>query len=373
MQVLTQTKDISSQVNTFLDSIGRNSKNTKRSYKTSLNHFAEFLKSTKEKQTPDSIIPLLTKGKLNVYELLDQFVSYLTQQQNIAVESINLYMAAVRSYLEFYDIEIVPSKFRRRVKMPRAYDDPEEPLALSDIRRLLEYCNNARLTCYLLLLVSSGLRPMEAASLRVMDVDFTTSPTKLNIRKEISKTKRGRVIYCSDEATAHLKKLLTFRKNEMQPNSLIFSIRKDGRAPRTIYNKMLLQFAKLQSLAGKDQRKENSKRHEITLHSFRRTAFSIINEQTNSEYANWFLGHHHSVYWTHKESERRNIYLTKCIPFLTIYQETRDNTIEDALKEKHREIALLRRDMQNMRDEWHALLSEPERFMAMLEEGRRKS
>ena len=102
MEVLAPTKDISNQVNTFLDSIGRNSKNTKRSYKTSLIHFTEFLKSTKEKQTPDSIIPLLTKGKLNVYELLDQFVSYLTQQQKIAVESINLYLAAVRSSLRLY-------------------------------------------------------------------------------------------------------------------------------------------------------------------------------------------------------------------------------------------------------------------------------
>lgn len=194
-------------------------------------------------------------------------------------------MAAVRSFLMYFDIDIVPGRFKRRVKMPKSYADPEEPLSLSDIRELLEFCSNARLTCYLLLLVSSGLRPTEAASLRLNDVDFTSAPTRINIRKEITKTKRGRIVYCSNEATAHLKKLLTFRKNEMQPNALIFSIRKDGRAPRTIYNKMLLQFAKLQSVADKDQRKENSKRHKITLHSFRRTAFSIINEQTNSEYA----------------------------------------------------------------------------------------
>jgi integrase len=334
VQVLT--KD--TRVNTFLSSIGRNSKNSKRAYGAGLTHFAGFLRH--EQQTADNIIPFLAKGKINVYELLDQFVSYLTQQ-NITVKSLTLYMAAVRSFLEYYDVGIVPSKFRRRVKMPKLYDDPEEPLSLSDIRDLLEFCNNTRLTCYLLLLVSSGLRPMEAASLRLMDVDFSTNPTRLNIRKEITKTKRGRVVYCSDEATTHLQKLLKFRKNEMQPDTLIFSIRKDGRAPVTIYYKMLLQFEKLQAIADKDQRKENSKRHKITLHSFRRTAFSIINEQTNSEYANWFLGHNHSVYWTHKEAERSNIYLTKCMPFLTIYQETRDNTIETALREKDRTIKLL--------------------------------
>lgn len=70
--------DKGNQVNTFLESIGRSSKNSKRIYGTSLNHFAEFLKSSK-KQTPGTIVPLLAKGKANVYELLDQFVSYLTK------------------------------------------------------------------------------------------------------------------------------------------------------------------------------------------------------------------------------------------------------------------------------------------------------
>jgi integrase len=244
-------------------------------------------------------------------------------------------MAAVRSYLEYYDIDIVPSKFRRRVKMPRSYDDPEEPLSLSDIRELLEFCNNTRLTCYLLLLVSSGLRPMEAASLRLCDVDLTSSPTRINVRKETTKTKRSRVIYCSDEATTHFKKLLKFRKNDLQADTLIFSIKKHSKLPQSIYNKMLIQFERLQAIADKDQLKEHGKRHKITLHSFRRTCFSIINEQTNSEYANWFLGHNH------REQERREIYRTKCMPFLTIYQETRDNSIEAALREKDQTIRLL--------------------------------
>jgi integrase len=362
--------DKDARINTFLDSIGRNSKNSRRAYATGLAHFTAFLRPNK--QTPENMIPLLIRGEdVNVYEILDQFVSYLIRA-NISAKTIDLYMAAVRSFLEYYDVDIVPSKFRRRVKMPKVFSEPEEPLSLSDVRDLLEFCNNTRLICYLLLLVSSGLRPMEAASLRVMDVDFSTSPTRITVRKEKTKTKRGRVIYCSDEATAHLQKLLKFRKNDLQPETLIFSVKKDAKAPSTIYFKMLLQFEKLERVADKDQRKENSKRHKITLHSFRRTAFSIINEQTNSEYANWFLGHHHSVYWTHNESERRNIYLTKCMPFLTIYQETRDDSIENALKEKNTEIQLLRRQIEVIRNDQekvHKLLSSEAFKKKLLEKG----
>lgn len=170
-------------------------------YTTGLNHFADFLKIKHGNQAPDTIIPSLTDGKINVYELLDEFVSYLSQRQGISVSSLRSYIAAVKSYLEFYDIDIVPSKFRRRVKMPKFYADPEDPLSLTDIRELLEFCSNARLRCYLLVLVSSALRPIDAASLRLCDADFSILPTRITVRREYSKTKRSRQVYLSEEAT----------------------------------------------------------------------------------------------------------------------------------------------------------------------------
>ncbi|MPZ08573.1 MAG: tyrosine-type recombinase/integrase, partial [Nitrososphaeraceae archaeon] len=103
--------------------------------------------------------------------------------------------------MEYNDIDISNSKFKRKVKMPKAYPDQEEPLSLTDIRELLEYNSNHRLRAFLILLLSSGMRAMEACSLRLQDVDFSSSPTKITIRREYSKTRRIRTIYCSDEAT----------------------------------------------------------------------------------------------------------------------------------------------------------------------------
>jgi integrase len=223
--------------------------------------------------------------------------------------------------------------------MPRAYPAQEEPLTLTDIRELLEYNSNHRLRTYLLLLTSTGLRAMEACSLRLQDVDFSVSPTRITIGKEKTKTKRGRIIYCSDEATKHLHKLIEMRPSK-QPEDLIFAL-EDGKRPESIYTRILEQFQKLQHIAEKNQRKENSLRRKITLHSFRRTCFSIISENVSSDFANWYLGHNFSTYWTHSEKERRNTYAIKCMPFLTIYQETRDNTIETSLKEKDRTIKIL--------------------------------
>ena len=223
--------------------------------------------------------------------------------------------------------------------MPKTYADSEEPLSLTDIRLLLEYNSNHRLSTYILLLVSSGMRAMESCSLRLQDVDFTTNPTRITIRKEYSKTKRIRTIYCSDESSKHLRKLIQLRPSK-QPQDLIFAL-EDGKKPESIYTRLLEQFQKLQHIADKNQRKEGSHSRRITLHSFRRTAYSIISENTSSDFANWFLGHHHSSYWTHKETERRNIYLTKCMPFLTIYQDTRVSTMKTHYERRKQTIKLL--------------------------------
>ena len=180
----------------------------------------------------------------------------------------------MRSFLEFQDVDIVPSKFRRRVKVPKYYPDAEEPLTLSDIRALLEYSSSHRLRTYILLLFSTGLRAVEAASLRLQDVDFTVSPTRITIGRQNSKTKRGRIIYCSDEATTHTKKLLElyhYKKSMSMSMDFIFAGKPHTKRPMSIYRTLLEEFQKVQHIAEKDARKENSKRRKIILHSFRRT------------------------------------------------------------------------------------------------------
>jgi hypothetical protein len=47
-----------------------------------------------------------------------------------------------------------------------------------------------------------------------------------------------------------------------------------------------------------------------------------------------------------------------------------EHTIQVQLAQVNQENSELKKEMGNMRDEWHALLSEPEKFMEMLQEGR---
>jgi len=228
-------------------------------------------------------------------------------------------------------------------------------------------------------LASGGMRALEGLAIRLSDIDFSVNPTKIHIRKEFAKTRTSRDIYISDEATYYLKQWIDWKyrdkgnnpsSNSRSHNDLIFSIYsiKGVSKPRTIYIKALKEFQNLLTIVGMDERKEEGihKRRKITLHSFRRFVKTVISDQTNQDYSEWFLGHNKSPYYTKKEPERREIYATKCMKYLTFLDyttlEATGKNIEAKLSEKDREIAGLKEKY----DADIALLKDEMRFMRQL-------
>jgi hypothetical protein len=192
------------------------------------------------------------------------------------------------------------------------------------------------------------------------DIDFSVSPTKIHIRREYTKTKVPRDIYISDEATNYLHQWIEWKYRDKgdeltmirDPNDLVFSVYKikNEANPIHLYNKMIGEFQRLLSTIGLDGRKEGGKqkRRKITLHSFRRFVKTVISDQTNQDYSEWFLGHSKSPYYTKKEPEKREIYTTKCMKYLTFLDYTTFDTarksFESKLSEKDKQIEdLLRR------------------------------
>jgi integrase len=367
-------------VKTFLSSMERNSLSSRYTYENGLVHFHAFLSQKYPNYNPETILEPLLQDKINRYEVLDRFISYL-QQLNLTPSSIRLYVASIRSYFAFNDVDVMPSKFKRKVKMPKLYREDEEPLDASDIRKILLNCNNRRLKAYLLLLASGGIRAAEGLAIRLCDIDFSVNPTKIHIRKEFAKTRVSRDIYISDEATYYLKQWIDWKYRDKGKNGhpkirsnsdVIFSIynTKGVPTPRMLYAKILKEFQKLLTIVGMDKRKEEGiqERRKITLHSFRRFVKTVISDQVNQDYSEWFLGHNKSPYYTKKEPERREIYATKCMKYLTFLDyttlEARGKSIEANLREKDREIAGLKekyeQDMEAMREEMN------ERFIQIM-------
>jgi integrase len=206
-------------------------------------------------------------------------------------------------------------------------------------------------------LASSGLRASEACALRLRDIDSSTNPTKIHVRKEYSKTRVSRDVYISNETTHYLKQWIDWKHRdkgewtkEKNEDDLIFNVYRISNEPNPnhLYTRMVLEFEKLLATIGMDDRKEDGLkiRRKITLHSFRRFVKTVISDQVGQDYSEWLLGHSKSPYYTKKEHERREVYSTKCMKYLTFLDytmiEATGKNIEAKLSEKEKEIQLLR-------------------------------
>ncbi len=340
-------------VKSFLDSKCRNSIDSRNAYLTGLVHFDNFV--SPKHYTIESVLTALAEGQLNVYELLDSFIS--SQMSRLSPRTTRLNLAVMKSYFGYHDIDIIPSRFQKKVTVPKIHKEKEQPIDASDIRKILLVCNNKRLKTYVLILASGGMRAVEALAIRIRDIDYTVNPTKVHIRKEYAKIRVSRDIYISDEATQYLKSWIDwkYRNGRLKTkDDLVFGVGR-SKDPRSLYTEIADEFAKLLEIAGYSERKDNSSRHKITIHSLRRFADSTITDLTGDDYAEWFLGHANNSYYTKKEPALREIYATKCMKYLTFLDyttlEATGKSIEGKLVEKDLQIQTLQNQMEEFKRE----------------------
>ena len=88
------------------------------------------------------------------------------------------------------------------------------------------------------------------------------------------------------------------------------------------------------------------RRRKITLHTLRRFTKTVISNQAGQDFSEMILGHNKSVYYTLREPDRREIYSSKCMSYLTFLDyttlEATGKSIEAKLSEKEKEIQTLR-------------------------------
>ncbi|MBD0359083.1 MAG: site-specific integrase [Nitrososphaeraceae archaeon] len=179
----------------------------------------------------ETIIYAILNNEINLYELIDNFIAYEnTKGMKLTPQSIRSYLVGIKFYFAYYDIDVIPSKFKRKVKIPKVHQEDEEPLDASDIRNILLSCNNRRLKSYLLILASGGMRATEGLAVRLRDIGFSVNLTKIYIRKEYAKTRVSRDIYISDEATHYLTQWIDWKYRKKRynprttdPDDLVFS------------------------------------------------------------------------------------------------------------------------------------------------------
>jgi integrase len=344
-QRLKVSKEINGypRVITYLESKARNSRKTGFTYMKALQKLSRFLAQQYSSYNIESILVPLEKKEIDVYRLLDRFVAYMIEIQT-AASTIQSYMAAVRGYLGYYDIDIIEQRFKNKVTLPKNRKEDERPLDVQDIRQIVLAITNRRLRAYLLVLASGGMRAVEALAIQLENIDFTAHPTKIYMKAQYSKNRLPREVYISDEATDYLKRWLDYKyegKSTRNSKDFVFALY-DNATPEGMYCNMAIEFRAVMRSLDLNKKREDGKQYEITLHSFRRFVKTVVEDQTSHSFSEYLVGHKKSPYYSKKEPERRELFRTRCMRYVTFLDysalEAAGKSIDVKLAEKEKEI-----------------------------------
>jgi integrase len=105
----------------------------------------------------------------------------------------------LKNFLEFHDVDISPRKFKMKLKLPKVVRKKKEALSKEDIADILSACSDIRLKTYVTLLAATGMRALEALSIRIKGLDLQSDPPNQFVRGEFTKTRSDRTIFLTSE------------------------------------------------------------------------------------------------------------------------------------------------------------------------------
>ena len=161
--------------------------------------------------TLDDIVQKINEGSENPYDILSGYVTYLQTNYNISTLTIKTRVVTAKNFLEHYDVDISPRKFKLKVKMPKVIRQSKEALSKDDVADILNACSDIKLKTYVMLLAATGLRATEALSIRIKDLDLKSNPAKVFVRGEYTKTRTDRMVFLSEEITHQLISWLSYK------------------------------------------------------------------------------------------------------------------------------------------------------------------
>ncbi|MGB7954220.1 MAG: tyrosine-type recombinase/integrase [Candidatus Nitrosopolaris sp.] len=351
---MSQKLVLSPATQKFVRTVEVGSPSTADQYGKRLYNFGEFL-TQKYKISIDVYIQ--SYKQFDVYDVLFEYHLFLSKL-NLQPSTIASRLRTAKTFLEFHDIPIVESKFRIKVRTPKNSAN-EEITALTKplVNKIIIGCQTPRLHTYVLTLAATGARATETLSILTMHVDLEQGT--IYLRKEWTKQKRARTVSLTKECLDQLKVWKEYRERKrrivdkngraiyvtkpLKPTDLFFSSgrRDTEQDPDYLYDVLSKEFGQVLDRIGLDARDSESKRHEITLHSFRRWVYTTIEKLGDIEFANYMIGHANSTYWRETPEDRVKAF-KKFEPYLTYlsYEElvAKGADIETKLEQKDKEL-----------------------------------
>ena len=317
---------------------------TRQNIEASKNSFDRFCQSYYDGRTIDDIFRELgtLKGKEQTEAIRDTLQNWIDwQYQNGSLtSSVKQYVSKIARVFSHNNLKIHLTDFDEPLEyMPTVKEELHE-LTLDEIQKIFAVALPRR-TGFYLALISTGARPGELLQVRKKDIDTSQKRIKIRIEAENVKTRSGRSIWLTREAS----RLLMVRLKDLKDNDLVWATNEN---PAYAEKTEATMFNKYTSEAGFNQKYRSNGFRMITLYSFRSFFFGRASDVHREGYAHRMTGHGgYLPQYDRMSDEKRLDWFLKLEPELTINDEERQEIL---IKEQDNKIAELEQRNETIKD-----------------------
>jgi integrase len=131
----------------YIDNVSTMSNSTANEYYFRLKDFMIFIANKYTTLDVDSLLVKIKNGSQDPYNILNYYASYL-RNRNVSALTLKQRVVTVKNFFEYYDIDLIPRRFKLKVKLPKVIKKKKEALSKEDIIEILNVCDNIRLRTY---------------------------------------------------------------------------------------------------------------------------------------------------------------------------------------------------------------------------------
>lgn len=263
------------------------SKSYKNVSNVSIRNFEQFTKDECEGKNVQELfeyLKALPNGKRDpmLYHIFQSWINRLSETKDTT--TAKNYFGVIKKLARHYGFKISNDDVKESLTFPKKLKERKYVLTLDDIHLILKESTWKKKGFYLFLL-STGMRPKEALSIRKRHVtQLSNGMYMITIPAEATKLKVEREAFVSREVYPYLTKLL----REKQDNDLIWTGQKDADFAVITAGST---FRGLCDRIGFTQRYENVDRRKLNLYCFRGFFYAKASRKHGDEYAHKMIGH----------------------------------------------------------------------------------
>ena len=275
------------EAKTFEDKINKLAKHTQDNVNASIRSFDKFCNEYHDNRNYQEIFEELKtlKGKEQteaVRELLQNWIDWQYNRGSLT-SGIQQYLSKIKRIFSHNGIKIGREYFDEPLEFKPKIREELHALTIDEIRQIFKYANPKKLGFYLAL-SCTGARPGELLQVRKKDVDVTQKRVKIRIEAENVKTRSGRSIWLTKEAS----RPLISRLRTLEDNDLVWATNEKFAFAEKNES---TQFSKICDKAGFTEKYKSNNFRMITLYSFRSFFFGKASDVHREGYAHNMIGH----------------------------------------------------------------------------------